>query len=383
MDELTLKKFNEAVNGIIENLEIYPIDTGLLLEMYRKMRNLHPVSYRNKNIEVLISREETLKNVLNFYKNIDIEYYSEALDFLLQLKKNKSLSIFSGAKKNLSENEREIIKGKGRHEYDEITCECNIYVPNRLNETKNENEIISKNKDVLIDSRTIVHEIAHCFDKTKTEGIFPIAASVKNIKMREAKEYEKVKEKINDINKTRDVFAETTAITFEKLYLQYLMKNTNYPKSNIRNLQIRRFNSSFFTICVCYEYLRIAEIKKEKGYISNNEFEEIRKEFKVDEKYMKMLTNEIIEESEKINKTQRYAIAGIFVPTLIECYHERGVDVLKEYLQAVKDNSTEQIFEILQIEKNEKGIEKLITNVKKDIETFKPQINKDKEKTER
>ena len=383
MNELDLKEFNEAVDRIIEDEKKYPLNINLLLEMFSKMKELQPIGSSNRNVEIFLSREETLKNVLNFYKTMDIEYYSEALDYLLQLKRNKSLYIFSGNRNDLSENEREIIKGKGRNEYEEITCEWNIYVPTRLSELKGEDEIISKNKDMIVDSRTIVHEIAHCFDKTKTEGVFPIVASAKTVKLKGTKEYEQINEKIIESNKVRDVFTEVTAITFEKLYLQYLMEHTSYPKNNIRNLLIRRFNSSFFTTCVCYEYLRIAKIKEEKGYISNNELEEIKKEFNVDEKYMNMLTGEIIEESEKFSKTKRYAIAGLFVPTLIECYHEKGVDVLKQYIQAVKNNSIDQVFEVLQIEKNEKGIEKLIANVKKDIETFNPQICKENEEDER
>ena len=93
MDKTFLKRTNEYVDKILKAEEISPIKFDLLFKMAKKMKNTDFIGRTNDKIEIPLNREDTLKRVLNFYKTIDTEYYSKALDFLLQLKNNKKLYI--------------------------------------------------------------------------------------------------------------------------------------------------------------------------------------------------------------------------------------------------------------------------------------------------
>lgn len=380
MDDVTLKKLNQFANVFVIDEKNSTLDTELFFNLLKNMYEIKPILTKGNNIEVFLSREETLKRVLEFYKSVDMEYYSIALDCLLQLK-NKNLYIVRNNKEGIQKIKNIRIEGNSAgNTYDYLNNAHYIYA---LSGLKRNNIIYNEQRDILADSKKIVHEIAHCFDRKKIEGIFLIATSSKEKDMRNTAESKKIRKKIYEGTNLRHIFAEVTAVTFEKIYLDYLIENTEYSKNYINNLKIARFGDSLNACSNCYEALVIARIKKEKGKIVEKDIELLSKEFGTSREETEKRIEKLLEKSKIVYAAKPYAMAGIFAPTLIECYHKKGVDVLKQYIQAVKNNSIDQVFEVLQIEKNEKGIEKLIANVKKDIETFKPQISKENNEYER
>ena len=70
MDEETLNKLNIIADRIILNESKSPLDSELLLNMLKKMITARLINKPNNGVEVLLSREEILKRVLNFYKSI-------------------------------------------------------------------------------------------------------------------------------------------------------------------------------------------------------------------------------------------------------------------------------------------------------------------------
>ena len=371
MEKERLDKLNRIASRIILEEEKYPLDFELQLNMFKKMITTNPINDSNNGIELLLSREEVLKRVLKFYKTVDIEYYSVALDFLLQLKKNKSLEIFFCRKGNLSRLEQSSVERKGYHMHDYIFDETEIYIPTRLNEKRKEMEIYNKNTDIINDSITIVHEIAHALDVNKIEGLFSILADINENPEFIAKKHEEIGKKVSANNRARNIFAETTAITFEKLYMQYLMENTNYPKSNISNIAVRRFNNSLYNADECYDNLRIAKIKKENGAIRNDDIILLMEEYGESREKIEKRIERIIREKGQINEAKKYAIAGLFAPTIVFQYQTNGANVLKQYIAAVKNNSVDQIFNLLQIPKNQEGINTLFVNMQKQIEPYR------------
>ena len=371
MEKEMLDKLNNIAGRIILEEEKYPLDFELQLNMFKKMITTNTIKDSNNGIELLLSREEVLKRVLEFYRTVDIEYYSVALDFLLQLKRNKSLEIFFCRKDSLSRLEQISVERKGYYTYDYIFDETEIFVPTRLNEKREEMGIYNKNTDIINDSIVIVHEIAHVLDQNKIEGLFSILADINEKPESIAKKYEEIGKMVRANNKARDVFVETTAITFEKLYMQYLMENTNYPKSNISSIAVRRFNNSLYDADECYDNLRIAKIKKENGEIRNDDIILLMEEYGESKEKIERRIERIVREKGQINEAKKYAIAGLFAPTLVFQYQTNGANVLKQYIATVKNNSVDQIFNLLQIPKNQEGIDTLFANMQKQIEPYR------------
>ena len=367
MDEETLNKLNIIADRIILNESKSPLDSELLLNMLKKMITARLINKPNNGVEVLLSREEILKRVLNFYKSIDTEYYSEALDFLLQLKKNKSLEIFFGKKDGFKQYP---VTSSGRYNYDYIFDNAKIYIYPRPNEKNNKIKTQNKNTDFIQNSVTIVHEIAHSFDINQTDGVLSEVITDDQIQISKSKKFKGIINKIEENKKVRNIFSETTAVTFEKLYTQYLMEMTDYPKSNISSIAIERFNTSLYNADECYDNLRIAKIKKEKGRICNDDINLLMEEYNESRETIEKRIKRIIRQNGQINEMKKYAIAGLFAPTIASHYQANGVKVLKQYIEAVKNNSIDQIFDLLGIRKNENGIDTLFINMKKQIEPY-------------
>ena len=365
VNEETLNKLNKTADRIILSEEMCPLEFELLLKMLKKMISTNLIKNPNNGVELLLSKEEILKRVLEFYKTIDIKYYSEALDFLLQLKKNKSLEILLG-RKDTPSLEPISVKQRGYHGYDFIYDKTNIFIRTQLKQ-KEEMEVNNKNIFEIRDSMNIVHEIAHSFDLNKTEGLFSIFS---NIHKTESKKIKEIDKKVKENNMVRDVFSETTAVTFETLYLQYLMEMTEYPKSAISSLVIRRFNDSLYNADECYDNLRIAKIKKENGRICNEDIELLMDEYDENWKIIEKRIARIIRKNGQINEMKKYAISGLFTPTLVLQYQQNGVNILKQYIEAIKNNSIDQLFDLLEIKRNQEGIDALFVNMKKQIEPY-------------
>ena len=365
MKEENLEKLNRIADRIILNEEMSPLDFELLLKMLKKMITANLIRKPNNSVGLLLSKEEAFKRVLEFYKTIDIEYYREALDFLLQLKKNKSLEILF-RREDRPSLEAISVKQRGDYTYDHVYDKTRIFISTQLKQ-KDEMEVNNKNTVEIQDSVTIVHEIAHCFDQNKTEGLVSIFSDIHKTNSEKFKEIGK---SVEENNRVRGVFSETTAITFERLFLKYLMEKTEYPKSNIGGLAIRRYNDSLYNADECYDNLRIAKIKKENGRICNDDIKLLMDEYHESEEIIEKRIARIIRENGKINEMKNYAIAGLFAPTLVLQYQQNGVNVLKQYIEAIKNNSINQIFDLLEIQRNEKGIDALFVNMNKQIEQY-------------
>ena len=367
MNSEKLKKLNDVADIIIKNEKADPIDFELLLQMLKKMIYTKRIKKPRHRVELLLSREETLKSVLNFYKSIDNEYYSDALDFLIQLKRNKTLHLFFDGKDKLSDIEQTVLKTGGRNEYEHILNQEDIYVPMRLEEKKEEENINNRKTDVIGDIIRIVHEIAHHFDRSKVKGIFSIEADINKIDFQRKNEVWQI---INKENKLQNIFTETTSITFENLYMQYLMEMPDCSKSTISFWAIDRFNDCLINAHKCYDALIIAKMKKENKTIRNENLVLLAQEYGLSVKMIEQRLEEIIRLNGDINSLKKYAIGGLLAPTIIYQYQNNGVDVLKDYIEAVKNNSLDDIFKVLNIQKNEAGISILVENMKKHIEPY-------------
>ena len=60
-----LKELNQIADFIISNEMKYPLDSDLVLYIFRKMSIEPSIKNKNYGIKLQLSREELLKNVLN------------------------------------------------------------------------------------------------------------------------------------------------------------------------------------------------------------------------------------------------------------------------------------------------------------------------------
>ena len=362
LSEEELKELNRIANVIISNEIEYPLDLDLLLYIFRKMSREPSLKQPSKEIKLELSREKILKYTLDFFRTIDIEYYNEALEFLLQLNKNKRLEMFYSKKDKLSKEEKEAIKLEASYSSKDLFDDVSIFIPIGINETREERENNFINRASIEESFKIVHEIAHNFDR-----ISPKEMLSRTIDMDE-ESYNRMLKEIKDNNKVRNAFHETTAITFESIYADYLKGKV---QSDVLKRWIAdRYNIFIIKAEICYDNLSIADIKRKKGIIRNEDVEQLMKENKDSAKMIRQRIDRIFQKKGNIKTEKRYALAGLFAPTLAEKYKQQGAEVLKQYLNSVKNNSVDDVFQSVQVSQNEEGYDKLLENLKKQIEPF-------------
>ena len=359
-EEKELKKLNGIANYIISTEMKYPLDTDLLLYVFKKMYK-EPSIGKKTEINVQLGREKLLKDILIFLKNIDIEYYSEALDFIIQLKKNRSLEIFHSKKSNLSRVERDAVKLMGMQMFNYKHDYIQLLIPTGLDETREEYNNNIENKASLKESFSMLHEIAHSFDFDAKKAKEILSKTI-NI---DEKSYKKALKDIMDSSIVRDAFCETTAITFERLYSEYLMNNEK--NNTVINRAINRYNDCLLCAEICYDNLSIADIKRKKGIIKNEDLELLMKEDNNNERQIRYRISRIFKYNGNIRERKRYAVAGLFAPALVEQYKQRGPEVLKQYINSIKNNSVDEIFETIQISQSKEGYDKLLNNMKSEM----------------
>lgn len=193
--------------------------------------------------------------------------------------------------------------------------------------------------------------------------------------------YKKAYKNLVDCNKVRNAFKETTAITFESIYAEYINNIAGFNIS--KNSVVKRYNDCLLHAEICYDNLSIAKIKMENGIIKTEDLETLMRENHESPNKMKQRITRILKHKGKIERHKCYALAGLFAPTLVEQYNQHGVNVLKKYIESIKNNSVDGIFDSIQISQNEEGYDKLFANMKKRIMQFSNFNNRKNEELEK
>ena len=340
----------EKINGIM--------DFDALEKLYISiLRGKFHLKERRTSV-VALKREKMISIALDFFKSIDKEFYQKARKVILNVDERTNLEIVNANNEN-RKNRGHVRTFKGKSE---------VYVPTQIELSKN----IALKDDMctLEDLYTLVHEIAHLLDLNYKDSI-PTEEDILS----------KKSEKFNYKNSfTRELFAESTAISFETLLMEYLMRETDYPNLLISQSYVRRVNDFYDMTASLYGRLQLIKIQEKKNYIDNNDLVNIAQKYNISSNYLKFILRKIISDSNvSLTYRNRYVFAGAISPTIVKKYHEEGSNGLKDYLEAVREDKEDEALEILGIDMNNDGIKQVLKNViDQDIHMLKNTDKKEK-----
>lgn len=371
LDEYFLGKLNRAIGKTVQEKEEFDIDYDLLekvLEAEIKNKRFRRTGPINKVVP--IKKEELLAVALNFFESIDDEFYGKARDVILgQLKRIKMNMYLLHDMRDFSAKDEHGIREYTRDasvQTDRGFSVVHIPLQERV-KSQEANVILKKDEGTLGDLYTIVHEISHLFDLRQADTI-PSKEEIaqgRNFAPRKSV--------------TRELLGEATAIAFEGLLTDYLLKKGLYPESAVRDIENTRANNSLADARIVYTKLMLAKQKVRNGNITNEYIEEMMKQNDMSVYDARDLARKIVQDNRKTMYRNRYAVGGLVAPTIIKAYErdkENGTQSLKEYLKAVYDDNFEGALRAIGIEPNAQGINTLAKNMK----ARDAKINKDKER---
>lgn len=350
IDEQTLKELNLKIDEVINEKNRVKINYELLEKVLGSISiNSRHMRINNTKVQYPIKKSEMIGTTLDFFKSIDERIYDEAINIILKKNDKIKLNIYNIRKVNdfRSKNESNMRLYEKEAGVRSLNGKATIYIPTNFEFKKEDVKLLEKKDIVTIDDLyTIVHEISHIFDLDLTPDI-----ANKNTS-------EKVKKG------TRELLGESTAIAFEWMLTDYLLKNTEYPKDEIRDIMKRRINSSLIETNISYVKLLLAREKEKNGMISKEYIENFVKDKNINPGFAKNMIKTVINDRISVAFSKRYALSKIISPMIVETIRKNGNDALIKYLQESKDDNFHGAMEALGIELNNKGIEKLIINMK-------------------
>lgn len=357
MKEGFLKKLNIAINKIIEEKQSMKLDYDFIEKVLKSMIKNGYVNNRSVSVASPVERSQLLSITLDFFNSIDPEFYKKTIEIILQQNKDIKMNIY---------NIHEVSDFKTRDENDFIehtpygvvqtkNGHVLVNIPTRA-ELKNEEEKIINKKDcTLEDLYRVVHEIAHLFDLN-----LDIGKTTKNEIVGEKETYED--------NITRELTGEATAIAFEGLLSEYLLKNTNYPKVVIQQIINNRINSCLQKARNVYSRLLLAREKTEGGEITLDFIEKLMRDYNLSIQEVRHIASSIINSPKDMLMQNRYAIGGLLAPTIIKTYNTKGSEAIKRYLEEAEKCDLELALKQIGIQLNDEGVNEIIKNFQEYIQ---------------
>ncbi len=343
LNDDSINKLNDSIDNVIEDKEAVNLDYDLLTFALKNMLiNRKPIKSRPKAVETYLSKEEAIKTMLNFFKSIDEEYYNKAIQTVLQQSNKIKMNIYNRKKiKNYDLQDENGIK-----EYDiggSVSSRKGfsiVHIP------------VNDDKHLTIDELyTLVHEIVHLFDRPDT-----YTAPTKN-DLIEKGNFEE--DKIDAV----DLLSESITILFEGMLTDYLLKNTTYSRSAIKEHICYRTKNLYIHTEQVYAMLLLAKQKEKEDIISREWIKNTILNNYFNPEYIKAILDNIINNNgEGMQIEKRYAIAGLIYPTIIKQYlndKENGVKKIKQYIELVKNNDFYGALSVFDIQLNKEGINKL------------------------
>lgn len=355
MREGFLNKLNIAIDKIIEEKKSMALNYDFVEKSLKAMIKNRDVGTRAVTVVTPIKKEEMLKTTLEFFESIDPEFYKKAIETILGKDKDIKMNIY---------NIHDIKDFKERDEKDFSRYTPYGVVQNRTgcalvniptNSELNEKESKTINNPTLEDLYLIVHEISHLFDLNLDIG--------KTTRKELAGETETYEDNI-----TRELTAEATAIAFEGMLSEYLLKNTSYPKAAIQQISNRRINSCLQKARMVYAKLLLAREKEEKGEITLDFVEKNMRDYNLSIQGVRSIAGNIINYPKDMLMQNRYAIGGLLAPTIIKAYKAKGSKSLKKYLEEARRCDLESTLEQIGIQLNDEGLNKVISNFQEYIQ---------------
>ena len=318
------------------------MDFDALEELYINVLKSKRRLSKSRTSIVPLKREKMIGIALDFFKSIDEEFYQKAKNVILNIDERANLEIVNVNNENKQDRKGHVRTFKGKSE---------VYVPTQIELSKK--QTLKDDMCTLEDLYTLVHEIAHLLDLNYKDSL----PTNEDILSKDLHEF-KYKGTF-----TRELFAESTAISFETLLMEYLMKKTNYPNIAILQEYIGGSNDLYDMTASLYGRLQLVKIQEQKNKIDFEDLSKLAKDNKVNSKYFLTILRTIINDNTSLTYRNRYVFAGAMSPTIVRKYHEDGSNGLKDYLAAVREDEEDKALAVLGIDMNNDGIKKVVVNI--------------------
>ena len=325
-----LEKLNKQIGELLEIKEHTSINYDFLEQLYGNLlRSKDMITENPKRTIGPIKQTEMIEQALNFFKSIDDELYEKAKAILEGRDENVEINFVNASNDRNWYDESYIRTRSGKSVINMLTQQ-ELAIGQRL----------EPDMCTLEDLFGLVHEISHTFDidYTKKEST----------------------EKRSAINSTRDFYGESTPIVFETLLTEYLIENTEYPIDAIEQRYYRRTNDLYDMTSIQYAKLLLAKVREQDGGITNENLQEFIRNNGLGLNYARYIVSRINDDPQSFMGRNRYPIAGLISPQIVNAYKEGGSQSIKEYLTAVKDDRQEGLLKTLDVTMDEDGISKLV-----------------------
>lgn len=266
------------------------------------------------------STTQSLKEILDFLRDIDKDLYMYALRLFVGQEKD-TISIYDLHSKRT----QELIKSKKLAQHtsncgDDVKKDIYIVLSEYIEPTVAHkiHNLIGSNKCTLKNTLSILHEIAHSFDKNP------------NRKMVNPDQFTNPKFKAKFPSATTLYLTETTAIFFETIFAEHLAEKDPSIQGAVDELIQSRIITNHNSVQYTRVLSALTRIKEEKGYVPEGFLSHFAKK-----ETSKNLRDDIIS-NPRIFKHRGYALSQFFVPTMVKKYNEDkslGKERIKKYLE--------------------------------------------------
>ena len=311
IDEETLEKLNTTIDKTLDEEEYVPIDYSLLeISLGAMLRNARFRRNGDFPTVVRIKKEEMLGLTLDFFKSIDETLYEKAVNTIIKKHNNIKFNIYST---HVPENHKKVNEW-GLMDYTSNGSvfykrgKATVNVPTGTYFKEDESKMLGHDTCTLEDLYTLVHEIAHLFDLDLESG--------RSI--------------------TRELLGECTAIAFEDMLTEYLLKNTTYPTGKIKEITIDRTNSSLIDARIAYAELILAKEKTKSGKVKREYIEDFVGKNKFSPQFAKDMIRQIINDPMGMMHRKRYALARLIAPTIRKCTRKGRTTGIKRIFKSSK-----------------------------------------------
>ena len=338
-----LAKLNNKIKEIIQEKNNSNMDFNFYEEIFgffvRKVKK-----FKEKNFYIVseLKKSEMIKIALDFFQSLGSKYYENVKKVILNTNENVEINFVNVNKTNTDKRRANVHTEMGK---------SSVYIPYQDDIPKEMN--LDDDICTFQDLYALVHENGHLLDKNDDLSL-PIVDYFTKPKLR-------YKE-----NKTRNLFTETTAILFETLLTEYLLKETSYSKEVVIDTYNSRQNLLFRSMSRTYSILLLAKEIEKNGELTQIDVQNYIKEINVNERFFDYIAHEIInlKNEDTIEVTIEYLIGTIVTPTIVHKYHEDGIEAIDKYIKLLKENNLEGVVDYLGISfENDESYEQVLNNI--------------------
>ena len=342
LDDIIGIRGDRSYKGHVISFEELHYLMSQMREIQKSLEKTYPdLFYEQKEPLIYQSSPEALKEILRFLKTIDNDLYLYALKLFVG-QGNGSIEIY-----NKYSNKDKTKENRSRNDRD-----GSIHLVLNQTISRKEAELISKvlktDKCSLLEVIVMMHEVSHSFDR----GDIRLQHFGKDI--------------FRPFSLATSFYLpETTAIFFETIFAEHLINKYPIYKNVIEKILGNRARHNLMSVDKTYVMSGLAKVKKEKGYVPDNYIallkgEDIAKRVK-----------EVVLNDNNLSYSRRYALALLFVPTMVKVYNENpkeGNDRIRRYLKCSKENDFDGALAAFGMDLNNKeSVKNILENYKEHI----------------